>query len=260
LGDKEETEKEVWTKMFRARIDASLLKECVDAITAVVDESRLKISDDGWRVRAVDAANVALIDFELRREAFDEYENQTDEEQEMEIGVDFSKLSDILRVGWRKGDITLELNDKLHVKMNALSYTLSLISIETLRKEPKLPSLEFPTRVVLDAEDFRKVIKVAEKMGDHIVMGVSGDVFFMEAESEMDSMRFELRREELLSLSGDNARSIFSLDYIAAMSRAMNVETVTLYLGTDYPLRIEFELADGAVHIMYLLAPRIESE
>lgn len=253
--------------IFHARIDAALLKACIDAITAVVDEARLKISDDGWHVRAVDAANVALIDFELRSSAFEEYEisaQRNDDESggasQLEIGVDFSKLSDIMRVGFKKEDVTLELNDKLHVKMNALSYTLSLISVETLRKEPKLPSLEFPTRIVLDAEDFKKAIKVAEKLGDHIVICVEGGSFFMEASSDMDSMRFTLGSEELISLSGDNARSIFSLDYIAAMSRAMNVETVTLYLGTDYPLKMEFELADGAASITYLLAPRIESD
>ncbi|MCD6138274.1 MAG: DNA polymerase sliding clamp, partial [Deltaproteobacteria bacterium] len=44
------------------RIDASILRECVDAILAVVDEARLKISEEGWKVRAVDPANVALVD------------------------------------------------------------------------------------------------------------------------------------------------------------------------------------------------------
>ena len=32
--------------MFRARIDAALLRECVEAILAVVDEARLKIGED----------------------------------------------------------------------------------------------------------------------------------------------------------------------------------------------------------------------
>ena len=55
--------------MFRARIDAALLRECVEAILAVVDEARLKIGEEAWKVRAVDPANVALVDLELSREA-----------------------------------------------------------------------------------------------------------------------------------------------------------------------------------------------
>jgi len=40
--------------MFRARIDAALLRECVEAVLAVVDEARLKIGEEAWKVRAVD--------------------------------------------------------------------------------------------------------------------------------------------------------------------------------------------------------------
>ncbi|RLF14583.1 MAG: DNA polymerase sliding clamp, partial [Thermoprotei archaeon] len=46
------------------RIDAPVLRECVDAVLAVVDEARLKIYEDAWRIRAVDPANVALVDLE----------------------------------------------------------------------------------------------------------------------------------------------------------------------------------------------------
>ena len=51
--------------MLRFRIDASILRECVEAVLAVVDEARLKIGESAWKVRAVDPANVALVDLEL---------------------------------------------------------------------------------------------------------------------------------------------------------------------------------------------------
>jgi proliferating cell nuclear antigen len=37
-------------------------------------------------------------------------------------------------------------------------------------------------------------------------------------------------------------------------------DTLTLNLGTDYPVKIEFDIANGGGHITYLLAPRIESD
>ena len=36
--------------------------------------------------------------------------------------------------------------------------------------------------------------------------------------------------------------------------------TVTLYLGSDYPVKIEFKIAGGKGDVKFLLAPRIESE
>ncbi len=260
--------------MFRGRIDAVLLRECVDAVLAVVDEARLKIYEDAWRIRAVDPANVALVDLELRSEAFEEYtfsptttqgsesEERADEGVFEEIGVDFGKFNDVLRSGWRKGTVSIILDDKdkLSVQLDALSYTMSLLDVSSLRKEPKLPELDFSTRVVLDADDFKRTIKAAEKIGEHIAMGVEGDEFYMESESEMEKMRFSLRGDELLALSGGDARSLFSLEYLTAMSKGISSETLTIFLGTDYPLKMEFEIAEGFGKVIYLLAPRIEAE
>ncbi|MCW3131709.1 MAG: DNA polymerase sliding clamp [Candidatus Methanospirare jalkutatii] len=278
--------------MFRARIDASLLRECVEAVLAVVDEARLKIGEEAWKVRAVDPANVALVDLELSREAFDEYafsppsspsspspptpssppsspsppspqeEGAEEGSVGIEIGVDFGKFNDILRSGWRKGTVSiiLEDKDKLLVQLDALSYTISLLDVSSLRKEPKIPALEFSTRVVVDADDFKRTIKAAERIGDHIAMGVEEDKFYMEAEGEMEKMCFSLRKDELLHLSGSDCRSLFSLEYLAAMAKGISSETLTLFIGTDYPLKMEFEIAEGFGKVIYLLAPRIEAE
>jgi len=35
--------------------------------------------------------------------------------------------------------------------------------------------------------------------------------------------------------------------------------SVTMHLGNDYPVRVEFKIAGGKGEVRYLLAPRIES-
>ncbi|MHC1635643.1 MAG: DNA polymerase sliding clamp, partial [Candidatus Methanospirareceae archaeon] len=55
--------------------------------------------------------------------------------------------------------------------------------------------------------------------------------------------------------------SLYSLDYVSAMSKGMSkASNVTINLGKDYPMQLEFEVADGMGKITYLLAPRVESE
>ncbi len=39
-----------------------------------------------------------------------------------------------------------------------------------------------------------------------------------------------------------------------------SAQTVTMYLGQDYPVKLEFDIAGGKGQVKYLLAPRIESE
>ena len=37
-------------------------------------------------------------------------------------------------------------------------------------------------------------------------------------------------------------------------------DPITIMIGTDNPIKVEFDIADKKGHVTYLLAPRIESE
>ena len=248
--------------MFEARIDANVLRECIESITAVVDEGKLRITGEGFKLRAVDPANVAMISFELQRDAFADFRVDA-EAAAIETGIDFVKLRDILGISGRD-DVNLKLDEraqKLFAKMGSLAYTISLLDPVSLRKEPKVPELEFPVQVTIETEEFRRTIRAAEKIGDHIVLGVDGEEFYMEVEGEMDKLRLGLRKEQLIHLTPGTLHSLYSLDYIAAMSKGMShAENITLNLGKDYPLQVDFDVAGGKGKVSYLLAPRIESE
>ena len=250
--------------MFEAKIDAIVLRECIESITAVVDEGKLKISDEGFKLRAVDPANVAMVSFELQRDAFDtfRFEKESDAEA-IETGIDFVKLHDILGIGGKE-EVNLKLDEqaqKLFAQMGSLAYTVSLLDPASLRKEPKVPELEFPVQVIIELEEFRRTIRAAEKIGDHIVLGVDGEEFYMEVVGEMDKLRLGLRKEQLIHLTPGTLHSLYSLDYVSAMTKGMShADNITLNLGKDYPLQIDFEVADGKGKVSYLLAPRIESE
>lgn len=251
--------------MFEAKIDASTLRACVETITAIVDEGKLRITEEGFKLRAVDPANVAMISFVLQRDAFDDFRFSVESEgdTELEIGMDFMKLIGILGIGGRE-DVELKLDEhaqKLYTRMGSLDYTLSLLDPSSLRKEPKVPELEFPAKVIIETEEFRRTIRAAEKIGENIVLGVDGEEFYMEAEGEMDKLRLGLSKEQLIDLTPETVSSLYSLEYISSMSKGMShAENITLNLGKNYPLQVDFALAEGKVKVSYLLAPRIESE
>ncbi|MHC1611153.1 MAG: DNA polymerase sliding clamp [Candidatus Methanospirareceae archaeon] len=257
--------------MFEAKIDALVLRECVESIIAVVDEGKLRITENGLQLRAVDPANVAMVSFELQRDAFDDFrfekgagaEAATEFLTATEVGIDFNKLHGILGIGGSE-EVNLKLDEqaqKLFTRMGSLAYTISLLDPASLKKEPKLPELEFPVQVIIETDEFRRTIRAAEKIGEHITLGVDGEEFYMEVEGDMDKLRLGLRREQLIHLTPGTLHSLYSLDYISAMSKGMShAENITLNLGKDYPLQIDFEVADGKGKVSYLLAPRVESE
>jgi proliferating cell nuclear antigen len=245
--------------MFKAAINAELLKDAIASLAVIVDEVRFRIKPEGISVKAVDPANVAMVIFELESSAFDEYSAD-----ELEIGIDLNKITDLLGITDKGDTVRMELeegNNKLLIDVGGLSYTLSLLDPSTIRAEPRIPQLELPAKVVMNGTDLRRAVKAAEKISDHMLMGVSGDTFYMEAKGDTDKVRLEMGRDQLIDLKTGEASSLFSLDYLTDIVKPTNkVNEVSLSLGRDFPVIIEFEIANGAGRISYLLAPRIESD
>jgi DNA polymerase sliding clamp subunit (PCNA homolog) len=245
--------------MLKASIDIDLLRDSVTALSVIVSEVRLKIKPDGISVKAVDAANVAMVIFDLNSKAFESY--QADE---IEIGLDLVKLNDILGIVEKKTTVDLELDtvsQKLHLNFGGLSYTLSLLDPSTIRSEPRVPQLDLPARVVLNGQDLKRAVKAAEKISDHMTLGVSGDTFFMEAKGDTDQVRLEMGRDQLVDLKSGDANSLFSLDYLLDIVKsAGKANEVVLSIGSDFPILIEFDVAPIVCHVTFLLAPRIESD
>ena len=245
--------------MFKATINAELLKDAIASLAVIVDEVRFRMKPEGISVKAVDPANVAMVTFELGSSAFDEYSAD-----ECEIGIDLNKITDLMGITDKGDTVRIELEDENHkllIDVGGLSYTLSLLDPSTIRAEPRVPQLELPSKVVMNGTDLRHAVKAAEKISNHILMGVSGDTFFMEAKGDTDQVRLEMGRDQLIDLKSGEASSLFSLDYLINIAKPTNkVNEVSLSLGRDFPVIIDFEIANGAGRISYLLAPRIESD
>jgi proliferating cell nuclear antigen len=243
--------------MFKAVINAETLRDAIESVSSLVDEVKFSLSEKGMELKAVDPANVAMVVLKLDASAFEFFKATSGE-----IGVDLVRLSDILSMADRGESVKLELdeeNHKLNIGVGSLSYTLSLIDPSAIRKEPRIPELDLPAHVTLSGNELRRAVKAAEKVSDHVVLGVSDDLFFLEAKGDIDSLKLKIPSTELLGLKPGEARSLFSLDYLSDMSKSIGkAQEVKLELGVDYPLRISFKI--GSVEVSYLLAPRIEQE
>jgi len=246
-------------KMFKAVIGAEKLKDSIEAISTLVDEAKFKITPEGISVKAVDPANVAMVSFDLSKDAFDSYEAT-----EGELGIDLTKLNGVMEMADKDDNIELELDEAAHklvVRMRGLAYTMSLLDPSSIRKEPKVPALELPARIVIRGEDMKRAVKAAEKVSDYMSIGVKGDVFFMEAEGDTDKVLVEMTKDQLIDLKPSEAKSLFSLDYLSDMSKIVGkASEVTIDLGKDYPLKIGLRIAEGKGDVSYMLAPRVESE
>jgi len=88
------------------------------------------------------------------------------------------------------------------------------------------------------------------------------DVFYAEAEGDTDDVHLELGADELvMSQIGDDAHSLFSLDYLKDLQQPIpgDVE-VSVRVGEELPTMLQYSLADSDVVVQNMVAPRIQSE
>jgi proliferating cell nuclear antigen len=246
--------------MFKAIVRAERLQSTLDSVGVLVDECKIHLDEGGIEIRAVDPANVGMVDLSLDASAFESYEADGGL-----IGVNLVRLQDIAGMADSGQLVELELDEetrKLHIAIDGLEYTLALIDPESIREEPDLPDLDLSSTIVIEGRDIDRAVTAADMVSDHIELGVdeTEEVFYVEAEGDTDDVHLELDGEDLIDLVAGNASSLFSLDYLQDMNKAIPKDAeVTMELGEEFPVKLHFDIAEGEGEVTYMLAPRIQS-
>jgi proliferating cell nuclear antigen len=245
--------------MFKAQVRSEVLKELLAVIQTLVDEAKFNISKDGIKIKAVDPAHVAMVEMSLDAGAFEKFEAD-----ESELGIDIEKLSDVLKLAKAGDVVSMDLDEqknRMVFRVDNITRRMSLVETAGM-SEPKVPNLSLPSTIRLKARELSMGIKASESVSDHISLTATPEGFELVSEGDTDSVNLHLSKEQLEGLDcSEETRSLFSLDYFSNMVKSIdNDAVVTLNLGTDYPVKLEFDFADGNGKVRYLLAPRIESD
>jgi len=245
--------------MFEAKVKADVLKEVVDVVSTLVDEAKFNIGKDAVAVKAVDPAHVAMVDLSVDRAAFDSYKSD-----ETELGMDMDKMKEILRLA-KAGDVISLVHDedknRLVVTVGNTTRRMALVDTAGM-SDPKVPSLNLPAKLTVRTDELRQGIRASESISDHIALKASSSGFEIVSEGDTDNVSHSVPKDLLEELQAKDAvRSLYPLDYFSNMVKAIGgAQTVTIYLGSDYPVKMEFKIAGGKGNVMFLLAPRIESQ
>jgi proliferating cell nuclear antigen len=246
--------------MFNAIVRAETLQATLDSVGVLVDECKIHLGEDGLEIRAVDPANVGMVDLSLDADAFESYEADGGL-----IGVNLVRLQDIAGMADSDQLVRLELDEetrKLHISIDGLEYTLALIDPESIREEPDLPELDLSSTIVIEGRDIDRAVTAADMVSDHIELGVDdeAETFYVKAEGDTDDVHLELDEDDLIDLTVGSASSLFSLEYLKDMDKAIPKDAeVRQELGEEFPVKLHFDIAEGAGAVTYMLAPRIQS-
>lgn len=248
-------------RQFQAAITGGDIKDFVGTLRAIVDEAKFNIGPDGIRVRAVDPANVAMDDGVLSAGAFESYDAS-----EGILGLNLERLEEVLKLANRGDLVELSFNTntfKLVIHIDGIEFTIACIDPDSIRMEPEIPDMDLPASFTVDEAQISRGVKAANMVSDHIQLRCdeTEQAVFIEAEGDTDDVCLELTEEEYIAITAVDAEALFSLDYVKDISRTFpKGAEISITFGTDFPMMIEYEFADGECEILSMIAPRIRSD
>lgn len=247
--------------MFKATIsDVSLLKDSIDTISQLIGEGVFNLTKDGISLVATDRAMVAVVKFELKKDAFDEYKC----DKEASIGVNIENLLQILKRAKSTDKITLELSEdgsKLKIEMKGEGVRRFSIPLLDISKGeiPDIDQLEFSAKLQVKTSILEEGINDADIISDSVVFETDGKCFIMKTEGDSSSVETKIDKNSgLIEISGDKVRSRYALEYLKKMIKAGKIsEVASIQMGRDFPIKLEF-VKPNKVSMCFVLAPRVE--
>lgn len=245
-------------------VKAYTLMAWLKALHIAAEEVKTQISDVGMTTRTVDPAHALMVDMTIAPEAFDLFRIR----RAGDFGIDLDKLKEMLRgvkATKKSSDlVAMDLFDGNDMTFT-IGYTKEVMKAVDVSgiSDPKIPSLNLPTTFKIRVKDLKAILSKAARVSDHIAISTGSEAVTFEALGDTDKVIVTLPTgsEALPTVRGEASGSIYSLEYLTNMVSAMNgaADYVTVHMGNNYPMRMEYELADGAGKVIMLLAPRVEN-
>ncbi|MEF8832758.1 MAG: DNA polymerase sliding clamp [Candidatus Thermoplasmatota archaeon] len=241
---------------MRLSLKADRLKEIIDIVSAIVEETRAVIDEEEFRIEAVDESNVAMVVLSVQSNGFEEYEV----EEENELGLKLEKIRDFLRIVDKEEMIVLTEEDgRLKAESGNLTQTIPLLDTEGM-SIPDIPDLDLSSEVKMKADFLQTGVKAANSISEHLKVKADDMKVQFLAEGDQDEIDMTLYADQFATYSVEKEiESMFAIDYLRDMVKPISANVpVFVRLGPDYPIEIKYNFAEGNGEATMMLAPRIE--
>ncbi len=232
-----------------------LFSEIISIISDLVLEVRIKVSNDGLSITAIDPANVAMILFKLPSSAFSRLEIENDEI----LGVSLESLKAVLR-RIKSGSVLTMIKEENELKLTIQDkikreFNLALIDVDS--EEKPIPNLDFTSKIEMSSTDFSEAIEDCSVVADSCSFISEADKFVIRAKGSLNSFKSEFTDE--VNITAESASSKYSLEYLQKLVKGTKISDKTVInFANDYPLRLDF--ITPSIELSFILAPRVESE
>lgn len=250
---------------FSVMVKSVNLDNVTKAIGHITDEFKVMVGQDQFLISVVDPAHVMMGHIILRPQFFEDFHIIDGGN----VGLDTDSLKSILNLAKKTKTnpdiITLCIDiDKNKVRYQVKYHKGTIKLIDTIgMSDPRLPETPILADFEIKVSDVLDFLKRASEVSDHVIIKVKTDsVIFLAEGEENEEMEIPTGTESVHDIRGEPCESKYSLDYITNMFKAMKGATdkVKIYMNTNYPIKMVYEIANGTGTVTFLLAPRLSND
>lgn len=236
-----------------------VLNELIKPLSAISKECVLSVTKTGIEVKLVDPANIALMWVTYPKKMFDKYKVTKD----MKIGVEFDPLKSITAPKFNPRSTVIDIvtnntnspigeQTTMVLKYDGFTDEISLLDRASIRKEPKVPKQDYEAKCEISTKRLLKILKRGED-GEYIWFDIKDGVLTTQTYNSKS-----IAVTETDTAKGD-AKSLYSVDYLLDIVKAIKSNVVSIEMSTDYPIKLSFDVLELG-KAAYMQAPRVESE
>tara|TARA_B110000908_G_C10147818_1_gene399884 strand:- start:189 stop:1025 length:837 start_codon:yes stop_codon:yes gene_type:complete len=271
--------------MFRLKsYNPKKLIHIFSSIEPILDTVTLHIDKECISIRDIDTSHLCLIDMELNKDDFEEYEFTFEKPKQMSFYT--KHIVNVLKVASKATSVKLKYTDGDTIKIvidnkySRKTYNIPLINV--LDKDPiHIPDRDYPFELELTHDILKDIIDSAEiTESDTIAFKIKDKKLFITAKGALGKFEqvFEKQKFKNKTISLQNSKrfinkttsraqyelyscegefeNTFSLDYINRFTKANNLSNkIMINMAPDYPLRMDFCINNETGSILYYYLP-----
>ena len=240
--------------------DAEVFKKMMDTIGSLMSDVSIDFNEEGFAIKAMDPANIAMVLFEAKKSIFSSF----NVEKPIKISVSLDDLNGILRL--TKKEDRLKMSDsknRLVIDINGKNKQhFGIPLIDENYTAQKIPQLKFTSEVTVLGSLIKDSVKAAVLVDDSIYFTVDRPRFIISSKSEEKEFSQELSindNKEIFDMKSDSTtRSKYSIDYLTKFLYAVDPEKpVRMSFSNNYPIKLDYEINSDA-SMSFILANRLE--
>ncbi|MBO3802711.1 MAG: hypothetical protein JTT11_02355 [Candidatus Brockarchaeota archaeon] len=239
--------------------DAKLLRSILAAVSAVVDEVTLRVDPEGLNVRALDLAEVSMVDLSLKKEAFESYEVGGEER----IAFRVSDVLKLLRSTVPNEKVKIEpVENQLRFQVTG-SFTRSF-GVPIFGGESKnlpLPKVNLKNRFTVPIAIMAHLVQNGKHVSDSVKLETQEKRVTLSVKGETSSFNVDLLPEDgtlvdYVLVAGSTVS--YDLTRLSKIVSALDfADSVKVAYDADMPLRITASFGSSG-EVNYYLAPKVE--